>query len=147
MGIKGVIRPDHMQQNKFALLSRELPTLTPLKITGIEEELDNVDLPDRTSASGGRTKQFEIVVTFALHHRLEIEALELWWTECEDPVSPLYKKDITLAIYSQSSIDDKSFLLEGMFPIKRGVSDLDLDNDGEMVTQDWTFKVDQLLEV
>ena len=51
--MKGIIKSDHMPLNKFQLLVAGLPSLTLVTISGIDDELQTVDLPDRTAASGG----------------------------------------------------------------------------------------------
>lgn len=145
MAIKGTILPDHVQVNKFQLQVVGLPPLTPMAISGIEEELDTVELPDRTSQTGGRSKPVEFELTIPMHHQLEQAAMESWFDECKDPVSPLHKKVATLLAFSQSNITQKSWFLSGLFPSKRALPDFELENDGEMANVVWTMKADELL--
>ena len=144
MAIKGVILPDHAQVNKYQLTVVGLPPLLFTAISGIEEELDSVDLPDRTAQSGGRVKSVEFELTQPMHHNVERAAMELWYTECHDPVSPTHKKTGTLSLFSQTLLNQPSWLLAGLWPFKRGLPDLDLDNEGEMATIVWTMKADEL---
>ena len=53
--MKGAIKPNHMAVNKYTLTVIGMPPLTPTEISGLEEELQTVELPDRTRASGGNT--------------------------------------------------------------------------------------------
>jgi hypothetical protein len=145
MAIKGVILPDHVQVNKYQLTVAGLPPLLFTAISGIEEELDAVDLPDRTPQTGGRVKGVEFEVTQPLHHNLERAAMELWFRECHDPVSPLHKKLATLTLFSQTLLNQPSWSLLGLWIMKRALPDLDLDNDGEMAGIVWTMKANELI--
>ena len=144
MAIKGTIQQDHLQVNKFTLQVSGLPPILFTTISGIEEELDTVELPDRTPQTGGRAKPVEFDATTPMHHKLEKAALDLWLRECTDPVSPLHKKLGTLIIESQSTLTKVSFALLGLFVFKRATPDLDLENDGEMAMITWSFKAADL---
>lgn len=143
MPIKGTMQPDILQVHKFQLIVTGLPipfTLTSL--SGIEDELDVAELPDRTNASGGRRKQIEFEIGIPAHHALEITQMEAWFQECQDPVSPLHKKPASVIIYSQSNLKYGTIALWGLFPSKRAMPDLELDNDGEMAVITYTMKAD-----
>ena len=143
--IKGVILPDHVPVNKYQLIVAGLPPLLFTAIGGIEEEIDAVDLPDRTPQTGGRKKPIEFEVTQPMHHNLERAAMELWFVECQDPVSPLHKKIGTLTMFSGTLFNQPSWTLLGLWVSKRALPDLDLDNDGEMATIVWTLKASEML--
>jgi hypothetical protein len=147
MTIKSVILADYIQNNKFTLAVPGLPAFTLLSLGGIEEELDNVDLPDRTTQTGGRTKPFEFDIAIPMHHSVEMKAMESWYEECKDPVSPTHKKLGTLTMFSQSNLTQISYMLDGLFPQKRGLPDLDLDSDGEMAMVTWTMKGDEVFDL
>ena len=143
--MKGTIYPDHIPRNKFKLIIQGLPPITFTKVAGLEEELDTVDLPDRTTASGGRTKPLEFTASMPTHHAVERNALEGWFQEGQDPVLPSYKKTGTLVKESLSRIQRVAYLLVGMYPSKRGTADMEMDNDGELDEIEWTFKADDCL--
>jgi len=145
--MKGVILPDHIPLNKYELRIRDLPPITFIEVAGLEEELENVDLPDRTAASGGNTKPIEFTATMPLHHRLEEAAMEQWFQESQDPVSPTYKKTGTLILSSLSGMNRKTMILVGLFPCKRKTGNLDMANEGELHKIEWTFKTDDVLSV
>jgi hypothetical protein len=147
MPIKGQILPDHMPVNKFQLsiAGLSLPILFT-EISGLEQELETVDLPDRTSASGGTTKITEFTAKQPAHHALDIATLEAWFLEAKLG-SPTYKKPCTLVIFSLSGLFLRSYTLIGMYPSKRKSPDLDMKNEGEMAEVEWTFKVDDVLPV
>ena len=147
MAIKSVLLPDIVQVNKYQLLIVGMPPMTFTAISGIEEELDTVELPDRTVASGGRTKPVEFDVTQPAHHIIERLAMESWFSMCKDPVLPLHKRVATLLLFSQTNLMQVSYMLMGLFPSKRGLPDLEMENEGEMGTLVWTMKADEMLLV
>lgn len=143
--MKGVIRPDHIPVNKYELRVLGAPSLVLYEVSGIEDELETTDLPDRTVASGGNRKSTEFTAMQPLHHTAEKAYMELWFRESQDPVSPSYKKAATLVHSSISGINSKSFQLVGVFPCKRKLPDLEMENEGEMAGIEWTFKADDIL--
>lgn len=147
MPIKAVLLPDIIQVNKYQLMVLGMPPFTFTAISGIEEELDVNELPDRTVATGGRTKPVEFDVTQPEHHTLERLAMEAWFSECKDPVLPTHKKVGTLLQFSQTNIVQVGYMLMGLFPSKRALPDLEMENEGEMGTIVWTMRADELLLV
>lgn len=145
--MKGVLLPDHMPLNKYVLTVAGLPPFTFTQIDGLEEELEAVDLPDRTTASGGNTKAIEFKASLPLHHLMEQSAMEGWFMESQDPVSPAYKKQGTLVLRSISGILVKSFIIVGMYPFKRKTGDLEMNNEGELHVVEWTFKGDMVISL
>lgn len=144
MPLKGVIQSGHMPVNKFKLLVVGLVPLTPTTISGIEEELETIDLPDRTKASGGQTKSGTFTMKLAEHHKAEVDAMEKWYQDSQDPVDPNYKKAVTLV---RESIDGKvkrSWSLVGTFPTKRKLPDLEMKNEGAMGEMEYTFSFDDI---
>lgn len=145
--MKAVIQPDHIPLNKFQLLVLGLPTFTFTALAGLEEELDVVDLPDRTVASGGRTQPQEFTVMLPTHHITEQAAMELWFQESQDPVLPTYKKPATLLLPSISGQIVRSYSLIDVFPSKRTLPDVDFDNDGELSQIEWTLRASDMLPI
>ena len=129
--MKQVLQPDHYPRNNFQLKVTGLGDLTLIEMSGIEEEIDSVELPDRTFASGGHTKPFEFTFSIAAHHLAE-------------PVAQDYKKNATLIITSISGSSFLSFVIEGMFLTKWKNSDNDSANEGELHTIEFTAKGDKL---
>lgn len=145
--MKGVISPDHIPVNNYELVIRGMPRLLFTKISGIEEELDKAELPDRTSASGGHTKAFEFTASMPLHHRVEMQAMEQWFLQSQEPVSPTYKRNGSLVMYSISTRMRVTYQIVGVFPIKRKFSDMEMSNVGDLQEVEWTFSGDQLIVV
>lgn len=143
--MKGQIEPDHMPVNKYELRVIGLADLAPLTISGIEEELQRVDMPDRTKASGGQRNPTEFDMTIPLHHAIAHAAMELWFKESSDPVLPTYKKMCTLLFPSSSGNVTRIFMLQGAFPCKRALPELDKSNDGELSMVTWTISVDNII--
>ena len=145
--MKQVLLPDHIPLNDFQLIVvGGPPKIQFITIDGLEEELETVDLPDRTKASGGNTKAIEFTTTHPLHHVTEDLFLEGWFLESQ-LVSPLYKKAATLLVKSISGLTIKSFNLIGLFPSKRKTGDLDMANEGELHNKEWTFSADRMIPI
>jgi len=145
--MRGEVLPDHMPISNFTLLVVGLPPMYFSKIAGLEQELQTVDLPDRTTASGGNTTPVEFTAETMMHHTNDQLALELWFKEGQDPVSPLYKKAATLIHKSLSGGNFRSFTLVALYVSKRKTPDLDKINEGEPAVIEWTFKADDMLPI
>jgi hypothetical protein len=145
--MKGTIKADHISVNKYQLLVLGMPPLTFTTISGIEDELEVVDLPDRTKASGGNRKAVEFTAKLPMHHIAEQAMMELWFLESQDPVSPLYKKVGTLIHLSISGNVLRTYSMTGIFPSKRALPELDMKNEGEMAEVEWTFQADNMLPI
>lgn len=145
--MKGVLQTDHIPVNKYQMLVVGLPPLTFTEISGIEQELETVDLPDRTVASGGNKGVVEFTVMQPAHHLAEVAAIESWFVESIDPVSGSYKKDGTVILQSISGDTIKTHSILGMFPSKKALPDLEMANEGELATIEWTFKADEVLPI
>lgn len=144
--MKGLILPDHIPLNRYQLLVVGGPPLIFTSIDGLEEELETVDLPDRTVASGGNTKSFEFVAMHPKHHTGEDDYLEEWFEQSQI-VLPTYKRAATLLVETISGIQVRSYNLIGLFPSKRKTPDLEMNNEGELFETEWTFKGDRIIPI
>lgn len=142
--MKQVLQPDHIPLNNFQLRIRGMPALTLIECSGIEEEIDMVDLPDRTKASGGHSKAFEFTFSIPTHHRAEVAACKLWFESCQEPVAPNYKKQAVLIKKSISTMQRVSYLIEGMWLSKWKNPDNDMNNEGELDKIEFTACGDNL---
>lgn len=147
MALKGVIQADHVALNSYELTVLGLPKMTFTSVKGIEEKLDVVKLPDRTSASGGRTQPITFTVTLPMHHAVEQAAMELWFLQSKDPVQPGYKRPATFLAKRISENVARSFTLTDVFPSNRKVPDFEMDNDGEMADIEWTLECSSMLPI
>lgn len=143
--MKGAIQPNHMAVNKFQLLVLGLPPLTVTECSGIEEELQTVDMPDRTVASGGNTGPVEFTLMMPMHHTVEHAAMEAWFRESQDPVLPTYKKAASLMHKRIGPGLGKTYQLINVFPKKRKLPDLEMANEGELALVEWTMSADAVL--
>lgn len=134
-----------MPLNKFVFQVVGLIPLTVIEMSGIEDELETTELPDRTVASGGNTKAFEFTLMMPTHHTAEQAVMELWLQESKDPVSPTYKKPSTLTMERLSGTAGRNFSISGVFPKKRKLPDMDKANEGEMAMTEWTMSGDDVL--
>ena len=144
MAIKNILDANHVQVNKFILLVVGLPPIRFTSVGAIESELDDIERPDRTRETGGRQKPGEFEVTQPAHHILERAAMEAWFEECQDPVSPTHKKTGTILARNQSDVVVMSYQLEGLKIMTRALPEFELDNDGEMAEITWTLTFDEV---
>jgi hypothetical protein len=145
--MKGVLNPDHIPINKYQFLVLGMPTMLFTEISGIEEELQTTDLPDRTVASGGSTGPVEFTAKLPMHHTIEQAAMELWYSQSKDPVHEDYKKPATLIHQSISGKILRTYTIVGAFPYKRVLPDLEMANEGEMASVEWSFKADDTFSI
>lgn len=144
--MKGVIQADHIPVNKYVLAVAGLAVqLRPTEISGMEDELQTIDLPDRTRASGGNRGASEFTMMIPAHHQAEVLACEAWFQEGQEPVSPTYKKNGAIVMQSLSGNIARIRSCIGMFITKRTDPDLEMANDGEPAMIEYTVSVDDIL--
>ena len=144
MVLKGAVQPNHIPVNNYELQVVGLPAVLFTQISGLEEETETTDLPDRTKASGGNTLPVEFTGMSFEHHATELAALELWRREAIGNVSATYKKVGTLI---KRGIDGNVLTtrsLVGLWITKRKDADLDLANAGDPAMIEWTFSCDKV---
>lgn len=146
--MKGIILPDHIPVNNYKLIVIGGPPIIVFtSVSGLEEELETTELPDRTQASGGNTKPGEFTAKHPKHHLIEDVFLESWFLMSQDPVLPGYKRAATLLVSSISRLNTRSYSMIGIFPFKRKTPDLEMKNEGEVFQTEWSFKYDKLIPV
>ena len=152
MALKGVIDQDHIQRNSFLLIIIGMPPMNIISVGSLEQELQNVTLPDRRQVTGGATTPLEVDVTTPEHHSVEQAAWEVWFRLAKEPVLVTsttgilaYKRSGTLLKYSSTGEISMSRILRGVFPTKRSESDLDMENDGEDSRVTWTLSIDDVI--
>jgi uncharacterized membrane-anchored protein len=143
--MKGAIKADHIPVNKYKLIVLGLPPLTPTEISGIEDTLQTVTLPDRTVASGGNREASECTMMIPMHHTLERLACEAWYREGQEPVLPSYKKVATLIMSSGTGTIVATYSLVGVFITKRTLPDLEMEANGEMAQAEYALSIDDIL--
>jgi hypothetical protein len=143
--MKGVIKPDHMAVSKYELLVAGMIPITATEIKGISDELQTVELPDQTVASGGNRKSTEFTMKIPMHHTVEVDAMEVWYRSAQDPVLPTYKLAATLIYKSISGNTLRTYAIIGLFPSKRTLPDAEMKNAGDMATVEWTMKADDIM--
>lgn len=149
MAMKGVLREDHIPSNKFTL---SVPLVaggqfTPISVTGFDRKVGVVDLPDRTKATDGVSKAINFEMTLPAHHSDEIAAMELWFRESQDPVSPLYKKP---GVFTQESLTGRivrKWELIGLWTSGPKNDDSKLADEGTMVTITYQMHCDDAVYV
>lgn len=145
--MKGALKENHIPVNNYEFLVLGLPPLTPVAIGGIEDELETVELPDRTVASGGNRMSGEFDLTLAAHHSIENVAMETWFIESQGAVSPTYKKECVLIQKTLEGKPGRTYNLISVFPKKRTTSTLEMENAGEQAVIVWTMSFDDVLPI
>lgn len=145
--MKGNIKPDHIPVSKYKLIVPGFPELVCTELSGLEDEIVTNEMPDRTVVSGGQHTASEFTIMIPDHHRVEQAAMEVWFVESTDPVSPSYKKVASLIAMSISDSIIVTRTLIGVFPKKRKLWDGEMANEGEVALVEWTLNVDQILPV
>lgn len=118
-----------------------------MEISGLELEIQAVDLPDRTKATGGQILPQEWTAKTMMHHDIERAALEAWMQEARDPVTTTYKKTGSLAHKNLSGVNNGVWQIGGIWISKRKLPDLEKANDGEPAMIEWTFNSDSVSPV
>lgn len=142
--MKGSVQPNHIPVNNFELFVIGMPPILFTEVSGLEQETESADMPDRTVVSGGNVKATEFTAMMFEHHRVELAALELWRREGVDPVSPTYKKIGTLIKRSIDGQIASTRTITGLWIKKRTDADLDMANEGEPAMVEFTFSADKI---
>lgn len=143
MSLKGRLDPDHIPANKYEFTVVGLttqPTFT--KVSGLEQENAVIDLPDRTRAPGGQVSASEIVVEVPSHHTADVTAMDLWWTEGQDPITATCKKAGTLRYISGTGAIVREYAITGAWVSKRKLPDAAMNDDGQMAVCVYTLQLD-----
>ena len=144
MVMKGAVKANHIPKNNFELIIVGIPPILVTEFSGLEQETESVDMPDRTVASGGNVKATEHDIKTFEHHLVETAAMELWRREGIDPVSPLYKKGGTLVKRALDGSIASVRILQGVWIKKRTDADLELANEGEPTMITWALSIDKI---
>lgn len=142
--MKGVVQNDIIPKNKYKLFVVGFAPITAIEVSGIEDEVQTSELPDGTIATGGRKPPIEFTFSTPFHHTIEQKALEGWYQEGQDPVSPGYKKEMTLTFLSNSGLVLRSYSISGAFLSKRALPAGEVASEGEMTMVTWTCKADDI---
>lgn len=143
--MKGAIQGKHIAVNNFVLSVVGLPELTVLTMDGLEQELNKVQLPDRTMASGGQVDPTEWKMAIPMHHDTEVAAVMAWYREGKDPVSPTYKKVATLVMKDIEGTVRRTWSLPGTFVTAFATPDEEMENEGDMATLEVTMSSDDVI--
>lgn len=130
--MKAIIQPDHIRTSKYRFQPVGLPPILYTSVGALEQEMDTVDLPDRTKATGGRAKAGDTDVKVPMHHVQEVAAMDSWWEEGKDPVTLTYKKPCSMSYISNSGLVLQTYTVLGVWVNKRATPDAELEGEGDM---------------
>lgn len=146
--MQSVFLPDHIPVNNYELIVLPGPAkLECVTISGLEEEIEMIELPDRTRASGGNVKPFSFTISHPKHHIIEDAFMEQWFQSATQPILPGYKRPGSLIIRSVSNLIIRTFNMIGMWPSKRTTPDLDMNNEGELYVTEWEINCDRIIPI
>ena len=77
-----------------------------------------------------------------MHHAVQVAAMNVWYIEGQDPISPGYKKTGTMVYYSGMLLRQFTITIIGLFVSKEGTPDTEMNDDGEMAVMKYTLKWD-----
>ena len=148
--MKSVLDPNHIPRNKYFLDIPEIPDfINFVAVEGLESEIDNVEMPDKTMVSGGRTAPSEFTGRVMLHDIVAVDVLQRWHEDCKDPADPFYKKTGILQYEPINGTKGPgvftTFELRGIWPSRISPPDTDMSNEGEPQQFEVTFKVDEIV--
>lgn len=143
--MKGAIQPNHVSKNNFEMQVIGLPPITFIEVGDIPEQVDKVDLPDRTRASGGTKQAGEFSVMVPSHHDVEVAAMEAWYKEAQDPVAPTYKKSGVLIKKGIDGSVIRTYTFTGLWVSERNMTSVALENEGEMDTIEYLLNFDDII--
>jgi hypothetical protein len=145
--MKGQIKSGHIGVNHYEFQVVGLIPITFTTISGLATETTAVELPDRTQASGGEEMVGEFTAELPMHHTNEAIALDAWLQESRDPVTPTYKKPVTIISKNIHGEAKMTHAVVGCWISKKETPELDMSNDGEMATLTYTFKYDAIARI
>lgn len=142
---KGALSAGYIPVNKFSLSVADVADLKVVEVSGIEQELETVELPDKTVVTSGRLGVTEFTIKMPAHESTAMDAMDTWWKMCYGTnATSGYKKDATLLLLDTYGGTKSSWTISGMFPTKRALPELNAASEGEMAMAEWTFKADDV---
>lgn len=143
MRVKGQILPDPIRTNKYRFDVPDIGIpLTVVAVSGVERESEVIETPDGSVHPGGKTGPMEFEIAIPSHHRVQQAAMNAWFEEGQDPVTPTARKVATLQTMSGTEllVDSRFFL--NCFPFKESDGDLDMGEAGTMKVKRWGMKAE-----
>ncbi len=143
--IKGEVLAGAAPRSKFRLFVAGLPPFYATKFTGLESELEVLELADRTRQSAGHTKASNADVSGYVHHTIEAAAFDAWWVQSQAG-GVGYKRAATLEMLGPDDVPVAIYALAGIFPTKWAMGDLDRTAT-EAVEITYSLSVDSVLKL
>jgi len=145
---KGSLSVGYIPVNKFTLSVADVADLKVVEVSGIEQELETVELPDKTVVTSGRLGVTEFTIKIPAHETTAMGAMDVWWKMCYGVnATSGYKKLATLLLLDTFGATKSSWSITGMFPTKRALPELNAASEGEMAMAEWTFKADDIKKI
>lgn len=142
MALKGVITKDIIAGNKFTLAIDNVE-IVAVSVSGPEENIQVAELPDGTTASGGRTEASEITIVIPQHMAQGKQVMDLWFQACKDPVQPNAYKNVTVTGTSSTGAIVSTDTHIGVWVKTRKSADYALEDGTTMTVLEYTCSVDE----
>jgi len=127
---------------RFVLSFETKEDITFTSISGLEQEIDAAESPDRTAHSTGIAKNVTLTVKCASHDDASISAMYEWYDECWGNVSEGYKKTGTLAFEDNRGIARKVYYLEGAWLKKFADDEAQMEESSKIHETEFSVSVD-----
>ena len=149
MSLKGEINSGHIPRSRFLLYVTDFGdvALTVINMSGLEEEHEEVMLPDRTRATSGEKPPVEFTVIIPSHHSVEVLAMDQWYEDSTYPAAANYKKEGGLTKYNVHGDVARTYSLKGLWCRRRATDELAMENAGEMDSIEYTISCDEVIRM
>ena len=147
MALKGKILKDVISGNNFVLLVGAKAILCT-NISSIEETLQTIDLPDGTTASGGRTEVSEFSITVPAHHEVDVAFMDHWMRNGKSPVVPGAYRTVVVKGNANSGGPGRTDTCFGTHVVGRSSSEYSMEDGGtSMTTIEYTLRCDNVVHL
>lgn len=143
MALKGVIPKDIIAANKFTVAVDNVEILA-VSVSGPDESLQTVELPDGTAASGGRTDPSESTIVIPQHATEAKLFMDTWWNSCKDPVQPTAYKNVTVIGTSSTGAQSATDTWIGAFIKGRKSAEYSLEDGTTMTVLEYSVSIDDV---
>ena len=146
MVAKGRVITDHIPVNNFEMIIGGGTRILFVTVSGLEQEVEKVTLPNRTTVSGGNTPSKEFTATMFEHHTVELNFMRQWMKDSLAAKIDVYKKNVTLIKKTVSGNVPAGITrqLNGVFVFNEKDADLDLSNEGDPAMVEFSFSFDAI---
>ena len=147
-GLEGIIPLDVISAADFEFRVNGLELIV-LERSGLEQEIDQIELPDGRIVSGQKVKAQEMTIMVAAHMTREVTFFDQWMEQARGPRVPRTAyRTVTIVGKSNTKTRRNREILRQCWVCKRSNPDLNLDTGStEMTKIEYTLKVNSQTNV